>query len=128
VTAVLKTVNPASLALTVRVASAPVVSEASVQNAVTVRRHAMLQSKTSRWPIKPRWQPPVVLVMTPNLCRTALLLMLAALKAAVSAVSVVSAIMVAAMTVVVNAAKRPTQALKKMAHLALKPFHQWPPS
>ena len=110
-TAALKTVNPASLVLMVRAVSAPAVSEASAQNAVTVPRHAMLQSRTSRWLTKPLWQQPGVPVMTPNLCKTVLPRMLAAMKAAVSAVSA----MVAAMTVVVNAAKRATQTLKEMA-------------
>ena len=113
-TAALKTVNPASLALKVCEANVPAVSEASAQNAVTVPRHAMLQSRTSRWLTKPLWQQPGVPVMTPNLCKTVLPRMLAAMKAAVSVVSAVSA-MVAAMTVVVNAAKRATQTLKEMA-------------
>ena len=112
-TAALKTASPA---LTVCAVSVPAVSEASAQNAGTVRRHAMLQSRTLRWLIKPLWQQPYVSVMTPSLCKIALPWTPDAMKAAVSAVSA----MVVAMTVVVNAAKRATQTLKKRVHPALK--------
>lgn len=123
-TAALKTVIRANPVLMVRAVSAPAVSEASAQNAVTVRHHAMRQSRISHWLTKPLWQQPVVPVMTPSPCKTEPPQTLAAMKAAVSVVSA----MVAAMTVVANAAKRVTQTLKKMAHPALKPSHQRQPS
>ena len=109
------TVNHVSHVLRARAVSAPAASVVTALNVVTAR-HAMLQSKISRWPTRPPWRRPCV-VMALSKRKSVPRRKLAATRAAVSVVNA----MVVVTIVAVNALKATTRALSEMLHSTLKP-------